>query len=163
MDRPRLFESSFADAERLGRTRRDRLTGALVTLAVHGLLGLLVYHGRFVVKVLPIDRKAEVRDVVLVPPLKVSVPKVIGGRGLAAEPAEALGRPGPAGAAQPRTAPEKAEPPPGEAAGPPGAPAGGPGGPPGPASAIPSLSSKFRESLTVRGRNFEDRDGMAEA
>jgi TonB family protein len=157
MDRPQMFESSFAGSDRLGRTRRDRLTGVLVTLAFHGLLGLLVYHGRFIVKILPFDKKTEVRDVVLVPPLKVSIPKVVGGHGLASEPAEALGKPRPAGPAQPRTVPEEAEAPPeeagGEAAGLLGATSGGTAGPPGPAAAIPSLSSKFRQSIAIRGRS----------
>jgi TonB family protein len=154
MDRPQMFESSFAGADRLGRSRRDRLAGVLVTLVFHGLLGLLVYHGRFIVKILPLDKKAEVRNVVLVPPLKVSIPKVVGGRGLASEPAEALGRPGPTGPAQPRTAPE--EPPAeegGEEPAPPGAPAAGTAVPPGPAAAIPSLSMRFQQSLAIRGRS----------
>jgi len=153
-----MFESSFAASDRLGRTRRDRLTGLLVTLIFHGLLGLLVYHGRFIIKIIPVDKKVVVRDIVLVPPLKVSIPKVVGGRGLASEPAEALGTPGPGGPVQPRTAREEPEVPP-EAAG--GEPAGLPGPPSGEAaaipsagsSAIPSLSSKFQQSIAIRGRS----------
>lgn len=145
-----MFESSFAGSDRLGRTRRDRLAGVLVTVAFHALLGVLVYHGRFIVKILPLDKRAEVRSVVLVPPLKVSIPKVVGGHGLASEPADALGRAGPVGPAQPRTAPEEPGAPPEEA---PGGAAGGTAGPPGPAGAIPSLSSKFQRSIAIRGRS----------
>jgi len=152
-----MFESSFAASDRLGRTRRDRLTGVLVTLVFHGLLGLLVYHGRFIVKILPIDKQAEVRNIVLVPPLKVSIPKVVGGRDLASEPAEAFGTPGPGGPAQPRTAREEPEAPPedagGEPAGLPGAPSEGTAAPPSAGAAIPSLSSKFQQSIAIRGRS----------
>jgi TonB family protein len=153
MDGPQMFESSFAGRDRLGRSRRDRLAGVLVTVAFHALLGLLVYHGRFIVRILPLEKRVEVRNIVLVPPLKVSVPKVVGGRGLASEPAEALGRPGTAGPAQPRTAPEEPEAPPAAAVGPAIGPAGGTPGPPGPASPIPSLSTKFQQSIAIRGRS----------
>ena len=152
-----MFESSFAAADRLGRTRRDRLTGILVTLIVHGLLGLLVYHGRFIIKIMPVDKKVEVRDIVLVPPLKVSIPKVVGGRSLASEPAEALRTPGPGGPAQPRTAREEPQAPPeaagGEPAGLPGPPSGGAAAIPSAGTAIPSLSSKFQQSIAIRGRS----------
>ena len=152
-----MFESSFAASDRLGRTRRDRLTGVLVTLVFHGLLGLLVYHGRFIIRILPVDKRAEVRNIVLVPPLKVAIPKVVGGRGLASEPAEALGTPGPGGPAQPGTAREEPEAPPEDAGGGPaglaGAPSAGTAAPPSTGAAIPSLSSKFQQSIAIRGRS----------
>jgi TonB family protein len=157
MDRPEMFESSFAASDRLGRTRRDRLTGVLVTLVFHGLLGLLVYHGRFIIKIMAVDKKVEVRDIVLVPPLKVSIPKVVGGHGLASEPAEALGAPGPGGPVQPRTAREKPKSPPEaageEPAGLPATPSGGTALIPSAGAAVPSLSSKFQQSIAIRGRS----------
>lgn len=150
-----MFEESLLAPQRGGRAPRDRLLGVLVTLLVHGVLALAIYHGRFTVKILPFDeKKEEVREIVLAPALKVSIPRIVGGRDLAADPAEALGAPPgpPAAGPEPPAAVE------GEAAGagegPPGeAGLGEAGAPPGPLSAIPSLSSRFRESLAVRGRS----------
>ena len=146
-----MFEDTLAP-ERNGRSRRERLISVLATLLFHGLLGLAVYYGRFTVKILPVDKREEVRDVVIVPPLTFAVPKVVGGRGLAAEPAEAPGRPGlRGGAAEAEAAQEEPARKPDEAA---GGPPGGEGpAPPGAGAAIPSLSSRFRESLAIRGRS----------
>ena len=69
-----MFEDILPQPDRNGRPRRDRALGILVTVLVHALLGLLVYHGRFTVKILPFG-KQEVRSVVIVPPLTVSLPK----------------------------------------------------------------------------------------
>lgn len=154
-----MFEDYAHIPEKKGRSPRDKAAGLLVTLLFHALLGVLVYHARFTIKMLPFD-KASVRNVVIVPPLKVSIPKVVGGRGLAevpADPAEAAGPP--AGAVPPAgtvEGPAAADP---EAAGEPAAwPGGEPGQPAGGAvpssgSVIPSLSSKFRDSLAVHGKS----------
>ncbi|MCK7469688.1 MAG: hypothetical protein MZU95_01935 [Desulfomicrobium escambiense] len=80
-----MFEDILPQPDKNGRPRRDRAMGVLVTVVVHALLGLLVYHGRFTVKILPFG-KQQVRSVVIVPPLTVSLPKVVGGRGLADVP-----------------------------------------------------------------------------
>ena len=74
-----------ARRRRNGLSPRDRAVGILVTVLFHALLGLLIYHGRFTVKILPFG-KEEVRTVLIVPPLKVTIPKVVGGRGLAELP-----------------------------------------------------------------------------
>ena len=150
-----MFEDSLVTPDRGGRPPRDRLLGVLATLLVHGLLGLAIYHGRFTVKVLPFDtRTEEVRDIVLVPSLKISIPRIVGGRDLTTDPIEALGEPGPPAGARAATAPSE-KPAAGEAAGgPEGAPAGGETPPPpGAGAVIPSLSSKFQQSLAVRGRS----------
>jgi TonB family protein len=146
-----MFEEHLPQPDRNGRPRRDRAVGVIVTVAVHALLGLLVYHVRFTVKLLPFG-KQEVRSVVIVPPLTVNIPRIVGGRDLADLPGGEGGTPGP------RVAP--AEPPGGggrEAeAGPDEGPGGGPAGgvpPPGAGSAVPSLSSRFRESLAVHGKS----------
>jgi len=147
-----MFESSFATPPKGRHSRHDILLAVLITALFHVVLGFLIYFGRFTVKIVPVSKKEEVRDVVLVPPLKVTIPKVVGGRGLASEPGAAPGppgQPGPAGPAEkPEAASEIAE------AGPPGAPpGGGTAPPPGAASAIPSLSSKFQQSIAIHGRS----------
>lgn len=152
---PKMFEDTLAP-ERNGRSRRERLIGILATLLFHGLLGLAIYYGRFTVRILSIDKGQQVRDIVIVPPLTVSIPKVVGGRDLAAAPAEAPGRPGPRGVAAEAEAAreEPARKPDEEAGGPPG-PASGVEGPapPGAGAVIPSLSSRFRDSIAIRGRS----------
>ncbi len=143
-----MFEDILPQPDRNGRPRRDRALGILVTVLVHALLGLLVYHGRFTVKIFPFG-KQEVRSVVIVPPLTVSLPKVVGGRGLADVPGGEPGLPEPK--AEPQEPAGGGEEPGLEAEG-----VGLPGGAPplpGAGSAIPSLSSRFRESLAIRGKS----------
>ena len=150
-----MFEDSLERPRTKRPFGRDRAIGLLVTLLFHSILALGIIFGRFTVKVLPFG-KEEVREVVLVPPLKVTIPKVVGGRGLAEVPGEGLAGGGPA---RPAAKPGPARPEP-EAAGPELAPpeeAGGAGGgivpPPGSGSAIPSLSSRFQESLRIHGKS----------
>jgi len=147
-----MFEDSFAETKKERPTPRDRAVGILVTVLVHGVLALLVYHYRFTVKILPFA-KGSVRTVVIVPPLNAALPKIVGGRGLADVPGPPAGggRPGPAG--EPA---EKARPVPPDAAGEAGEggqPAGGAVPPPGSGSAIPSLSSRFQQSLSIHGKS----------
>jgi len=153
-----MFEDSFVSPKPGKPPRRDRIVGILVTVLFHAVLGLVVYYGKVTVKIFP-GPQEEVRNVVLVPPpLTVSIPKVVGGRGLAEIPGGTPGPRRPGAAAREETGA-------GEEAGPAG-PAGGggtsvPGAPkpgwlappPGAGSAIPSLSSKFRESLAVHGKS----------
>jgi len=150
-----MFESSFATPPKGRHSRRDVLLALLITALFHVVLGFLIYFGRFTIKIVPTGKKEVVRDVVLVPPLKLTVPKVVGGRGLATEPGAAPGPPGRLGPARPA---EKPEPTPEEVeagpAGPPGEPVGGGAvPPPGAGAAIPSLSSKFQQSIAIHGRS----------
>ena len=87
-----MFEELLPQPDRNGRPRRDRAVGVLVTVAVHALLGLLVYHARFTVKLLPFG-KQEVRSVVIVPPLSVNIPRIVVGRFLADLPGGDSGSP----------------------------------------------------------------------
>src|SRR5512138_894262 len=131
--------------------RRDRAIGLVVTLLFHAVLALIIISGRITVRVLPVGNE-DVRQVVLVPPLKVSIPKIVGGRDLAEVPG------GGGGPARPAPKPEPAKPEPEAAAGEEPAPSGEPAGgglipPPGSGAAIPSLSSKFQESIRIHGKS----------
>jgi TonB family protein len=147
-----MFEDSFTTPERERPARRDRALGILVTVLFHAVLGFLIYHYRFTVKILPFAKES-VRTVVLVPPLNVAVPKIVGGRGLAEVPGGPPGGTRPGQAEQSR--PEPPTPP--EAPGTPGvagqAAGGGAVPPPGSGSAIPSLSKRFQESISIHGRS----------
>jgi len=147
-----MFEDSLLRPKKERPQRRDRVIGLAVTLLFHAALALAIVFGRITVKILPFARE-EVRQVVLVPPLKVAIPKIVGGLNLAEVPGRG---PGPAGPARPAPKPEPAEPEPGPAAaaGEPVQPAGGGAiPPPGSGSAIPSLSSKFQQSIRVHGKS----------
>jgi TonB family protein len=148
-----MFENFLIPPKKKGWLTRDIAVGAVVTILFHALLGFLIYYGRFTVRFFP-SAKEEVQTVLIVPPLKVTIPRIVGGRGLSEVPggpresASSLREP-----EEVRTKPE-AEPevpvPEGEAARTPGqwiVP------PPGSGSAIPSLSSKFRESITTHGKS----------
>jgi TonB family protein len=129
-----MFEEYRPAPDKIGRSPRDRAIGILVTVLVHAVLGFLIYSGRFTVKILPFQ-KEEVRTVLIVPPLKVTIPKVVGGRGLSEVP----GVP-PEGSGGPAGRKKAEEAPPEQAAGPAG-------------SVIPSLSSKFQQSLVIHGKS----------
>jgi len=141
-----MFEDCLPTPKKNGRPSVDKAVGILISLFVHILLAVAVYHGRFIVKIIPFE-KEEVRNVVIVPPLKVTLPKVVGGRGLAPEPVARPGDEGPpatagriAGARQEVATPETVvDAPPGEAAAPAGA-----------GSAIPSLSTKYDQMMANR-------------
>lgn len=147
-----MFEDILPPKEKDGRPRRDRAAGLLVTVLVHALLGLLVYHARFTVKILPFGRQ-EIRSVVIVPPLTVALPKVVGGRGLADIPGAAPGLSRTETAAPTAAAPEPAAAGTGGGEPGPGPEAGAAAGIPGAGSAVPSLSSRFRESLAIHGKS----------
>jgi len=149
-----MQENPLSQPEKSASSRRDRAIGFIVTLLIHALLGLLIYYGRFTIKILPVGRE-EVRTVVIVPPLSVSIPRIVGGRGLADVP----GPPGPAGPGPEAKRPAESQPS-AEAAAEqpisPGEAVPGPGWivpPPGSGSAIPSLSSKFQRSITTHGKS----------
>jgi TonB family protein len=138
-----MFEDCLPAPKKDGRPPVDKAVAVLVSLFVHILLGLAVYHGRFTVKIISFQ-KEEVRNVVIVPPLKVTIPKIVGGRGLVAEPVARPGEGGPPGGTG-RTAgvQEKPAGPEPEVEGPPGKPIA----PAGAGAAIPSLSSKFDQMM----------------
>jgi len=147
-----MFEDVLAPAKRERSPRRDVVIGLLITFLFHAILALIIVFGRITVKVLPFGGQ-EVRPVMLVPPLTVSIPKIVGGRDLAELPGEGTGGGRPAPAPPPEKVlpePRPEEPAAAEAAGDPAGPGVVP--PPGSGSAIPSLSSKFRESITVHGK-----------
>ena len=148
-----MFENFLIPSKKNGWLNRDIAIGAVVTILFHSLLGFLIYYGRFTVRFFP-RAKEEVQTVLIVPPLKVAIPRVVGGRGLSEVP----GGPRESGASlrepdEVRTKPEtelEVPVPEGEA--------GRTTGqwivpPPGSGSAIPSLSSKFRESITTHGKS----------
>ena len=145
-----MFEDSLVRPKKEKPSSRDVAIGILVTVLVHAVLGFLIVFGRFTVKVLPFARQ-EVRPVMLVPPLNAAIPKIVGGHGLNEVPGEGRGGAEPA---RPSPKPEAAGVEPGPVAAEPAQPAGGgtvP--PPGSGSAIPSLSSRFRESIAVHGKS----------
>ena len=151
-----MFEDSLIPPKKDGPSPRDKAVGILVTVLVHALLGFLIYSGRFTVKILPFG-KEEVRTVIVVPPLKVTIPKIVGGRGLSEVPGGPQEAAGPARpASQPEETKPEPEPAPAEPAGA-GAAAPLPGGglipPPGSGSVIPSLSSKFQFSISTHGKS----------
>ena len=151
-----MFEDSLAPRKKKDRSARDIAVGIAVTVLFHALLGFLIIFGRITVRVFP-NAKEEVQTVVLVPPLKVTIPKIVGGHGLSEVPGEGRGAAGPAKAlpepeaARPRPEPTPPEPiqpgTTGLAAG------GGLVPPPGSGSAIPSLSSRFQQSIAVHGKS----------
>jgi TonB family protein len=143
-----MFEEYRPAPDKIGRSPRDRAISILVTVLVHAVLGFLIYSGRFTVKILPFQ-KEEVRTVLIVPPLKVTIPKVVGGRGLSEVPGVQ-----PEGSGGPAAGKKVEEAPPEQAAGPagePGQPGRGTAAPVG--SVIPSLSSKFQQSLVIHGKS----------
>ncbi len=151
-----MFEDSFATTKKDRPSSRDRVLGLLVTLFVHAVMGVLIYQYRFTVRILSFSKES-VRTVVIVPPLNVAIPKVVGGRGLAdlpGGPSEG-GRPGP-----PAKPAEQVRPEPEAQAGEPGQPGeagqaavGGTVPPPGSGSVIPSLSSRFQQSIAIHGKS----------
>jgi TonB family protein len=144
-----MFEDCCFRPERTGRPAVEKIAGIAVTLILHGILLYGIIHARFTVKLMPLD-KDDVRSVMIVPPLAVSVPRIVGGSLPAGLPEglteEVLpGLPGDTGEAG------KAGLPGSQAAVqggplPPAAPGAGPPDTPGRAI-IASLSSRFRESL----------------
>jgi hypothetical protein len=88
-----LFEDSIAGKNSGRPAGRDRAIGLLVTLLFHAGVALAIIFGRFTVRMLPFA-KEEVREVMIVPPLKVAIPRIVGGHGLAELPVAPAGRPG---------------------------------------------------------------------
>jgi TonB family protein len=148
-----MFEDSLVRPKTGKPSRRDVAIGILVTFLFHALLAFIVVFGRITVKVLSVG-KEEIHTVVIVPPLSVTIPKVVGGHGLSEVPGEGRGAAGPTRAlTKPEAVPPEPEAEPAQPAG-----AGEPGGggtvpPPGSGSAIPSLSSRFQQSIAIHGKS----------
>lgn len=144
-----MFEDSLVKPKAEKPPRRDVAIGVLVTFIFHALLALIIVFGRITVKILP-EPKEELRTVVIVPPLKLAIPKVVGGHGLSEVPGEGRGTSGPE-RALPK--PEPARPEPTLPGGAEQLAGGGTFPPPGSGSAVPSLSSRFQQSIAVHGKS----------
>ncbi len=145
-----MFEDSLVKPKEEKPSGRDRAIGILVTVLVHAVLGFLIVFGRFTVKVLPFARE-QVQPVMLVPPLNMTIPRIVGGHGLDEVPGEGRGAAAPSRPApKPEVARVEPEPAPAQPAQPAG---GGTVPPPGSGSAIPSLSSRFQESMAIHGKS----------
>jgi TonB family protein len=120
-------------------SRRERSVALTVSLILHGLLVYWMVQARITVKILDV-KKEQVQPVVLSPPLKVSLPKIVGGRStVTVEELQAGPEGGGAARAGAGKAVERPETRPVEAA---GAAAG--------SSTVPSLSREFQRSMTSR-------------
>ncbi|MFO7732947.1 MAG: TonB C-terminal domain-containing protein [Candidatus Aminicenantes bacterium] len=159
-----MFKDCFVAREKAGRPAPEKLVGLLVSLLVHGFLVYAVVHARFTVKVMTL-RQEEVRSVMIVPPLKASIPKIVGGQaapgvpeGLTEEePSLEAGRPGDRGAPEAAPGPTPGPLDSGTARASPQL--ARPDAPPG-SSAVPSLSSRFRESMSS-GRRGDGASGLS--
>lgn len=138
-----MFEDSFLRRRVEGRKRLITVLPLLVSVVLHGLIVYGLFHARMTIKMLALA--STVRNVTIVPPFKLSVPRIVG-RPPTKKAADETPRAGPApagtgGGVRRRKAAEAAPPNPA-----PGAPAG----PGAQASALPSLSSKFQQSMASR-------------
>lgn len=154
--------SMFKDyllADKSRKPAPEKVIGAWVSLLLHGFLIYGIYNARITVRIMPLE-KEEVRDIVIVPPLKASIPRIVGGRGGAdipdGLPEEGLYGLGPERGAAGTLPEPHAGPEPGfvRPAASDAAPPGRPSEPPGP-SAVPSLSTRFWESLSSRHKGGE--------
>ena len=143
-----MFEDSFLCRKTNGRTRLKKIVPLGISIIFHGLLVVGLYHARITIKFLAVQ--STVRDIRIAPPLTPALPKIVGSPGTG----RASGGPPPgekpeaaAGAAARHVAPEGR---------PPAGPSVSPAGPAPQAPAIPSLSSKFQESMTSRSRSGQE-------
>ena len=153
-----MFEDCLGLPNKNGQPPRGRTVALAISLVLHGLLIYGFVHARFTIKVLAV--RGKVQEVRIVPPVRFSVPRVVGARaqGRAAPEAAQAEAPtagaGTGGAGRTR----RASPPPPPT---PGAPAAAASAAPGPAAqgpVIPSLATKFRESLASRYRTGQGSD-----
>jgi hypothetical protein len=147
-----MFEDSFLSRKSNGQTGLKKFLPLGISVIFHGLLVYGLFHARITIKMLAVQ--STVSNIRIAPPLTPPLPKIVGspgsvpaGGGTASrEKAEAAGG-GAAGRAAPEAIPPAIPP-----AGPPVSPAG-----PGPQTqAIPSLSSKFQESMVARSRSRQE-------
>ena len=147
-----MFEDSFLSRKTNGRTGLTKFLPLGISIIFHGLLVYGLFHARITIKMLAVQ--STVSNIRIAPPLTPPLPKIMGSPGsvpatggtASREKAEAAG----GGAAR------RAEP---EAIPPALPPAGAPVSPasPGPQTqTIPSLSSKFQESMVARSRSGQE-------
>jgi hypothetical protein len=147
-----VFEDSFLSRKTNGRTGLKKFLPLGISIIFHGLLVYGLFHARITIKMLAVQ--STVSNIKIAPPLTPPVPKIVGspgtvpaGGGMASrEKAEAAG-----GGAARRAAPEAIPP-----AIPPAGPPVSPAGPAPQTQAIPSLSSKFQESMVARSRSGQE-------
>ncbi len=141
-----MFEDCLGLRKKNGRPPRGRSAALAVSLILHGLLIYGFVHARFTIKMLTV--RAKVQEVRIAPPVRLSVPRVVGGPAQGRPPQEPS-RIEPSGVGAGRA--RQAAPPPPPTPGPPAAAAAAPG-PTAQGPVIPSLATKFQESLASRYR-----------
>lgn len=138
-----MFEDCFQTRGPDGRTRFAKVLALGISLVAHAFLVYSLYHARFQIKLLNIGPSA--RNIVIGPSLASSGPKIVG----PIRPGGTTGGPPPQGGPAPESAAGSRRARAAETAPPPPVPGGEAG--PGPiAGAVPSLSSKFQQSLASR-------------
>jgi TonB family protein len=150
-----MFEDSFIDRRRSGRPRFANWLLLGLSIVVHVFLVYGLFQARFRIKT--VDFGPKVLSVRIVPPLNLTVPKVVGGLETGRPPAEKplAGEAG-AGPGGARRAQGGEIPPPVPASAQPSSPAGSPPGPQSPG--VPALTSRFQQSVASRyktGRESE--------
>ncbi|HVP90210.1 MAG TPA: TonB family protein [Terriglobales bacterium] len=147
-----MFEDCLGLHRENGRARRGKSIALAASLVLHGLLIYGFVHARFTIKLLTV--RARVQDLRIAPPVRLSVPRVVGGPAQGRPPQD-LSQAGPPGGGA--GGPRRAAPPPAPAPVPPGAAAAAPG-PTAQGPVIPSLAAKFREFLGSRYRTGQGPD-----
>jgi TonB family protein len=142
-----VFEDSFTNPKEASLKRREKLVLLGLVLVAHLILVYAVFHARFTVKML--NLKKEAKNVRIVPPLKTTLPRIVGGPGGGQTPGEAaaLGKTVEEAGGGPRSA----GPPPGAPALPP--PAAKPSGQASAGGAVASLAARFEEAMTSRSKS----------
>jgi TonB family protein len=146
-----VFEDCFRPRKTNGRTRFEKFLPVGISIVIHGLLVYGLFHARITIKML--KTPSAVLNVRIVPPMTPSLPKIVGGRitGAAAGVTPPPEKAGAGAAAASRAVNVEAGPPP--------APSPGPAASPGPqGQTVPSLSSKFQESMAARLRPGQESD-----
>lgn len=142
-----MFEDALGLRKKNGRSRSRTYRALGISLLLHGLLVYGFFHARFTIKILNLETK--VQNVRIVPPLRLTAPKIVGAPPQRTMPSEAPagepagGRAGPGGRGPRGAAPV---PPPIPNAARPTI------GPTSQGAVIPSLATRFRESLASRYR-----------
>ena len=143
-----MFEDCLGLRKKNGRTAFGRYLALAISLVLHGLLIYGFIHARLSIKMLSLGK--QVQNVRIVPPVRLSMPRIVGGRPQGTPPAGAVEAESAGGGSEAgvrpaaRPAPRAAQPGPSAATAAPGVAPQGP--------VIPSLAAKFQESLSSRYR-----------
>ncbi len=151
-----MFEDCLGLRRRNGRPPRGRTVALAVSLVLHGLLIYGFVHARFTIKMLAVRGKVE--EVRIVPPVRFSVPRVVGARAQGRPVPETAQAEAPAAGTGGAGRTRRASAPPPPTPGPPAAAASAAPGPAAQGPVIPSLATKFRESLASRYRTGQGSD-----